>query len=64
LRNKRAMLFWAALVCTMTLIGFLTAGLGLIIIIPWLAYATWHGYREALDVSEWSRLPQENQPIE
>ncbi len=61
LRNKRAMLFWAALVCTMTLIGFLTAGLGLIIIIPWLAYATWHGYREALDVSEWSRLPQENQ---
>ena len=63
LRNKRAMLFWAALVCSMTLIGFLTAGLGLIIIIPWLAYATWHGYREVLDVSEWPRIPQENQPI-
>jgi len=58
LRNKPAMLFWAFLISVMTFIGFLTAGIGLIFIIPWLAYATWHGYREALDVSEWSRLPQ------
>jgi len=58
LRNKPAMLFWASLISVMTLIGFLTAGIGLIFIIPWLAYATWHGYREALDVSEWPRLPQ------
>jgi len=57
LRNKPALFTWALLVCVMTLIGFLTAGLGLIVIIPWLAYATWHGYREALDVSEWSKLP-------
>lgn len=62
LRNKPAMLVWAFLISVMTLIGFLTAGLGLIIIIPWLAYATWHGYREALDVSEWPKLPQENPP--
>lgn len=61
LRNKPAMLLWAFLISAMTLIGFLTAGLGLIIIIPWLAYATWHGYREALDVSEWPRLPQLDQ---
>jgi len=60
LRNKPAMFMWALLIGVMTLIGFLTAGLGLIVIIPWLAYATWHGYREALDVSEWSRLPRDN----
>jgi len=60
LRNKPAMLVWAALICSLTLVGFLTAGLGLIIIIPWLAYATWHGYRAALDVSGWSKLPQES----
>jgi uncharacterized membrane protein len=60
LRNKPAMLLWASLICALTLVGFLTAGIGLIIIIPWLAYATWHGYRAALDVSEWSILPQEN----
>lgn len=58
LRNKPAMFVWAMLISVLTLIGFLTAGLGLIIIIPWLAYSTWHGYREALDVSEWPRLPQ------
>ncbi len=56
LRNKPAMLIWALLICLMTLVGFLTAGLGLIVIIPWLAYATWHGYREALDVSEWTKV--------
>lgn len=53
LRNKPAMLVWATLICSLTLVGFLTAGLGLIVIIPWLAYATWHGYRAALDVSDW-----------
>ena len=60
LRNKPAMLVWAFLICSLTLVGFLTVGIGLIVIIPWLAYATWHGYRAALDVSEWSKLPQEN----
>lgn len=59
LRNKPAMFVWAMLICLLTLAGFLTVGVGLIIIIPWLAYATWHGYRAALDVSEWSTLPQE-----
>jgi uncharacterized membrane protein len=59
LRNKPALFVWAILICTLTGIGFLTAGIGLIIIIPWLAYATWHGYRAALDVSEWSKLPEE-----
>lgn len=58
LRNKPAMLLWAFLICSLTLVGFLTAGIGLIIIIPWLAYATWHGYRDALDVKDWPKLPR------
>ena len=61
LRNKPAMLVWAFLICLLTLVGFLTAGIGLIIIIPWLAYATWHGYRATLDVSGVPILPRENQ---
>jgi uncharacterized membrane protein len=60
LRNKPAMLVWALLISVLTVIGFLTAGIGLIIIIPWLAYATWHGYRATLDVSEWSVIPRES----
>lgn len=60
--NTVAWLAWklggfVLLISVMTLIGFLTAGLGLIVIIPWLAYATWHGYRDALDVSELPKLP-------
>jgi len=57
--NKPAMLVWAFLICILTAIGFLTAGVGLIVIIPWLAYATWRGYRAALDPSGWPVLPRE-----
>jgi uncharacterized membrane protein len=64
LRNKPAMLVWAILVSVLTAIGFLSGGIGLIVIIPWLAYSTWHGYREALDVSEWSKLPRDQEPSE
>ena len=56
LRNKFAMLFWAVTIVILTLVGFATALLGLIVIIPWLAYATWHGYRATLDVSDWPTL--------
>jgi len=26
------------------------------VIMPWLAYAAWHAYRETLDPSSWPRL--------
>ena len=57
LRNRWTMLLWAVLVAALTFVGFVTAMTGFIVIIPWLGYATWHGYREALDVSEWDTLP-------
>jgi uncharacterized membrane protein len=56
LRNKRPMLLWAALIALLTAIGFASAFLGLALIMPWLAYATWHAYRETLDASAWPRL--------
>jgi uncharacterized membrane protein len=57
LRNRWTMLAWAITVVVMTTIGFLTAMVGFIIIIPVLGYATWHGYRDALDVQQWPTLP-------
>jgi uncharacterized membrane protein len=57
LRNRRTMLLWGLLVAGLTAVGFATAMIGFIIIIPWLGYATWHGYRAALDVSGWETLP-------
>ena len=54
--NKGVMLLWAALIALLTAVGFLTAFLGFAIIMPWLAYATWHAYRETLDASGWPAL--------
>ena len=57
LRNKPAMALWAALIGLLTAVGFATAFFGLAVVMPWLAYAAWHGYRETLDASGWPRLP-------
>ncbi|HKX57112.1 MAG TPA: DUF2189 domain-containing protein, partial [Xanthomonadales bacterium] len=57
MRNKWTMLSWAVIIVLLTAVGLLTALLGFIVIIPWLAYATWHAYRAALDVSNWATLP-------
>jgi uncharacterized membrane protein len=56
LRNKPVMLLWAAIIIVLTAIGFATALLGLGLVMPWLAYAAWHGYRETLDPQAWPAL--------
>ncbi|MGD9841844.1 MAG: DUF2189 domain-containing protein [Steroidobacteraceae bacterium] len=56
LRNKRVMILWATIIALLTLIGFATAFIGLIVIMPWLAYSAWHSYRETLDASAWPPL--------
>jgi len=57
LRNKPAMLVWIGLIVLLTGIGFATAGLGLIVTIPLLGYATWHAYLETIDAGEWPNSP-------
>ncbi len=64
LRNKRVMVIWAGLIVLLTTLGILTGLLGLTVVIPWLGYATWHGYRETLDVSAWGTLPVESEGSE
>ena len=56
LRNKGVMVLWALLIALLTAVGFFTAYLGLVVIMPWLAYSAWHAYRETLDASDWPRL--------
>lgn len=56
LRNKPVMLLWAMVIAMLTAVGFLTAFLGLAVVMPWLAYAAWHAYRETLDASAWPSL--------
>ena len=56
LRNKAVMALWAFLIVVLTVVGFATAFIGLAVIMPWLAYAAWHAYRETLDPAAWPLL--------
>jgi uncharacterized membrane protein len=44
--NPLAMLVWAALIVSLTAIGFATLLFGMIVLIPLLGHATWHAYRD------------------
>ena len=46
--NPGAMIVWAALIVGLTLIGFATLLLGLVVTFPLLAFATWHAYRDLI----------------
>lgn len=56
LHNRAASVTWAVLIAVLTGIGFATAFVGLVVIMPWLAFASWHGYRAVLDASRWPAL--------
>lgn len=60
LRNKPAMLVWAALIGLGVVLGFATAFVGFLVLLPLIGHATWHGYRETIDASDWPR----NEPVE
>ena len=51
LRNKTAMVVWLALIVSGVAIGLATAFLGLIVIVPVIGHAAWHGYLDTIDAS-------------
>lgn len=51
LTNPVPMALWAALIMGFTVMGLATFMLGLIPIIPMLGHASWHAYRDLVDVS-------------
>lgn len=55
LLSPLAMALWATLILALTLIGMATAMLGLIVIVPWLAHASWHAYRDIVQPVEGPR---------
>jgi uncharacterized membrane protein len=55
LRNKRAMFVWLTLIVSSLLLGLATAFVGLVVIIPVIGYAAWHGYLETIDADEFPR---------
>ena len=55
LRNKPAMLVWLTLIVAGLVVGLLTAFIGLIVILPVIGFAAWHGYLETIDASDFPR---------
>jgi uncharacterized membrane protein len=46
LLNPVAMALWAALLLALTLAAMACALVGLVVVVPWLAHASWHAYRD------------------
>ncbi|HTT36728.1 MAG TPA: DUF2189 domain-containing protein [Burkholderiales bacterium] len=47
--NPGAMLVWAALIALLMALGYATLMIGVVVIFPLLAHATWHCYRDVVD---------------
>jgi len=52
LRNPGAMLVWAFLIVALTLLGFLTFHVGLVVMMPIIGHATWHAYRDLIEARQ------------
>ena len=55
LHNKKVMLLWASLIFGLLIIGFATAFIGLLVLLPLVGHATWHAYQETVDASAWPK---------
>lgn len=51
------MALWAGLLMTLTLAGMATMLIGLVVVVPWLAHASWHAYRDLVDSAGLPDLP-------
>lgn len=55
LRNKLAMFIWLSIIVVSLLLGIVTAFVGLIVIVPVIGYAAWHGYLETINADMFPR---------
>ena len=53
LENPVAMAAWATLIMLLVLLGLGSLLIGLVLVMPVLGHASWHAYRELVDVSGW-----------
>jgi uncharacterized membrane protein len=55
LRNRRAMVLWLSIIVFGLVLGVVTAFVGLVVIIPVIGYAAWHGYLETIIADDFPR---------
>jgi uncharacterized membrane protein len=49
LAQPATMAVWAGAILALTALGMATAMVGLVVVVPWLAHASWHAYRELVE---------------
>lgn len=47
--NPAPLALWALLIIALTALGMATLLFGLVVVVPWLAHASWHAYRDLVD---------------
>jgi uncharacterized membrane protein len=57
LKNKVAMLVWAAVIIILIVIGIVTFYIGFIVLLPIVGHATWHAYKDTIDADAWELGP-------
>lgn len=60
LRNKKPMILWGSLIALSVVLGFATAFIGFIVLLPLIGHATWHAYQETIDAAAWPLDSAEN----
>jgi len=55
LASPAPMAFWAGILLVLTLVGMATLLVGLVIVVPWLAHASWHAYRDIVEADDGTR---------
>jgi len=55
LRNKKPLMLWAIIIVFTVALGFATALIGFVVLLPIIGHATWHAYTETIDASAWPK---------
>jgi uncharacterized membrane protein len=50
--NARPLALWAALIAAFVAFGVVTFYLGLIVVLPLIGHATWHAYRDLVEIPD------------
>jgi uncharacterized membrane protein len=55
LRNRIVSFLWACIIVLIVVIGFATAFIGFIVLMPLVGHATWHAYQETIKAEAWPK---------
>lgn len=50
--NKKTMTTWALVILSMLIVGFLSFGIGMVLVLPLLGYASWHAFNDLIEIEE------------